>query len=256
MTPQTELHGPQGRTPDRRLPWLGLGAIVLALFLLAAPLVVRQMIARTSSVTHTTAAGEAWPTVPATFAPVTRGGVAQPLRTPAPLAPPEWRKLNHLTTIEFTTSSIVMQERTADYEAFLRSVPMVGDTFLPTLGKDVVTDRLIMKVVGKVQLGVDLAQIANVQVTGSRISLTLPQPAVVAVELLPNQSQIFDRQQIWFLSQYAGLENAALEQARTQLRAEVMANPDFIKLAAEMARLQLTEFLRKAGFTTVEITFK
>ena len=149
-----------------------------------------------------------------------------------------------------------MQERTADYEAFLRSVPMVGDTFLPTLGKDVVTDRLIMKVVGKVQLGVDLAQIANVQVTGSRISLTLPQPAVVAVELLPNQSQIFDRQQIWFLSQYAGLENAALEQARTQLHAEVMANPDFIKLAAEMARLQLTEFLRKAGFTTVEITFK
>ena len=255
MTPQTEIHGPQIRTPDRRLQWLGLGAIVLALFLLAAPLVVRQLLARTSSVAYTNAAGEPWPTVPATFAPVTLGVVAQPLRTLAPLAPPEWRKLNHLTTIEFTTASIVMQERTADYEDFLRSVPMVGDTFLPTLGKDVITDRLIMKVVGKVQLGVDLAQIADVQVTGSRISLRLPQPTVVAVELLPDQSQIFTRQQIWFLSQYAGLENAAFEQARTQLQAEVMANPDFIKLAAEMARLQLTDFLRKAGFTTVEITF-
>lgn len=254
MTPQTEIHEPQSRTPNRRLQWLGLSAIVAALFLLAAPLVVRQVIEHTSSLTRPNAA-EPWPTVPATFVPVTLGVVAQPLRTAAPLAPPEWRKLNHLTTIEFTTASIVMQERTADYEDFLRSVPMVGDTFLPTLGKDVVTDRLIMKVVGKVQLGVDLAQIADVQVTGSRIRLRLPQPTVVAVELLPEQSQIFTRQQIWFLSQYAGLENAALEQARTQLRTEVAANPDFINLAAEMARLQLTEFLRKAGFTTVEITF-
>lgn len=242
------------KAPDRRLQWLGLSAIVAALFLLAAPLVAGQIRNRLSRVTHSTVA-EPWPTVPATFAPLTLGVIAPPLRTPAPLTVPEWRKLNHLTTIEFTTSSIVMQERTADYEEFLRSVPMVGDTFLPTLGKDVVTDRLIMKAVGKVQLGVDLAQVADVEVTGSRISLHLPQPTVVAVELLPEQSQIFTRQQIWFLSQYAGLENAAFEQARTQLRAEVLANPDFIKLAAEMARLQLTEFLRKAGFTTVEITF-
>ena len=254
MTPQPERHGPQDRKPDRRLQWLGLSAIVLALFLLAAPLVVGQLIRRSPSLAHTTAAAEPWPTAPATFAPVILGATA-PRRTVAPLTVPEWRKLNHLTTIEFTTASIVMQERTADYEDFLRSVPMVGDTFLPTLGKDVVTDRLIMKVVGKVQLGIDLAQIADVQVTGSRISLRLPQPTVVAVELLPDQSQIFTRQQIWFLSQYAGLENAAFEQARTQLQAEVMANPDFIKLAAEMARLQLTDFLRKAGFTTVEITF-
>jgi hypothetical protein len=28
-----------------------------------------------------------------------------------------------------------------------------------------------------------------------------------------------------------------------------------MKLAAEFARLQLTEFLQKTGFTTVEITF-
>lgn len=253
MPPQTER---QARTPDRRLQWLGLSAIVLALFLLAAPLVVGQLIRRSPRLAPTTGVAEPWPTAPATFAPVILGAAAPPRRTAAPLTVPEWRKLNHLTTIEFTTSSIVMQERTADYEDLLRSLPVVGDTFLPTLGKDVVTDRLIMKAVGKVQLGVDLAQIDAVQVTGSRISFRLPQPTVVAVELLPDQSQIFTRQQIWFLSQYAGLENAALEQARTQLRSEVAANPDFIKLAAEMARLQLTEFLRKAGFTTVEITFQ
>lgn len=255
LTPQAEKRGAQGQVADRRLQWLGLGAIVLALFLLAAPLVVGQLMKRSSGVARP-AAGEPWPTVPATFAPITLGAAAPPLRTSAPLTVPEWRKLNHLTTIEFTTSSVVMQERTADYEDLLRSLPVVGDTFLPTLGKDVVTDRLIMKAVGKVQLGVDLAQIDAVQVTGSQISFRLPQPTVVAVELLPDQSQLFTRQQIWFLSQYAGLENAALEQARTQLRSEVAANPDFIKLAAEMARLQLTDFLHKAGFTTVEITFQ
>lgn len=255
MTPQLKMYGSQRPMADRRLQWLGLGAVVIALFLLAAPLVVRQVMARTAPLAYTNTVVEPWPTVPATFAPVTLGAVAPLLRTPAPLAVPEWRKLNHLTTIEFTTASIVMQERTADYEGFLRSMPLVGDTFLPTLGKEVVTDRLIMKVVGKVQLGVNLEQIAAVQVTGSRISFRLPQPAIVAVELLPEQSQIFTRQQIWFLSQYAGLENAALEQARTQLQTEVTANQDLMKLAAEMARLQLSEFLRKAGFTTVEITF-
>lgn len=134
MTPQPERHGPQDRKPDRRLQWLGLSAIVLALFLLAAPLVVGQLIRRSPSLAHTTAAAEPWPTAPATFAPVILGATA-PRRTVAPLTVPEWRKLNHLTTIEFTTASIVMQERTADYEDFLRSVPMVGDTFLPTLAK-------------------------------------------------------------------------------------------------------------------------
>lgn len=254
--PHTELRTAQRERSHQRLQWLGLSAIVLALFLLAAPLVMRQVLSRTPALAQPATTNEPWPTAPATFAPLTLGVTAPPLRAPASPTAPEWRKLSHLATIELATSSIVMQERKADYEGVLRSVPVIGDTFIPTLAKDVVTDRLILKAVGRVQLGVDLGQVVDVQVNGSRISLRLPQPTILAVELLPEQSQIFDRQQIWFLSQYSGLETAALEQARTQLRSDVTANPDLLKLAAQMTRLQLTEFLRKTGFTTVEITFK
>ena len=52
------------------------------------------------------------------------------------------------------------------------------------------------------------------------------------------------------------MENAALEQARTQLQSEVAANEEMLRLTADMARMKLTNFLRKAGFTTIEITFR
>ena len=236
----------------RQLQWLGLGAILLGMMILAAPLVLRL----TAPILPMNASQEPWPTAPATFVAPAAPPVEQPVRQPAALSIPEWRALNHLTTIEYTTSSIVMQERTADFEAFLRTVPWVGDTFLPTLGKDVVTDRLVLKAVGKVQLGVAMAQVADVQITGGAIRFSLPQPKVVAVEILPEQSQIFQQQHFWLLSQYADLENAALEQARAQLQSEVAADQAMLRTTAAMARMQLTNFLRKAGFTTVEITFR
>lgn len=245
----------QKRATVQRWQWVGVSAIVLGLLVLAAPLVL-LVTSRLTPVVQPAPAGEVWPTAPATFvAPMPKAPV-EPLRQPATLPAPEWRTLNHLTTIEYTTSSIVMQQRTADFEEFLRTVPWVGDTFLPTLGKDVVTDRLVLKAVGKVQLGVEMAQVADVQITGGTIRFTLPQPKVIAVEILPEQSQIFEQQHFWLLSQYAGMENAALEQARSQLQNEVTANQEMLHLTADMARLQLTKFLRKAGFTTIEITFR
>jgi hypothetical protein len=94
------------------------------------------------------------------------------------------------------------------------------------------------------------------QITGGRIRFTLPQPKVIAVEILPEESQIFEQQHFWLLSQYAGMENAALEQARAQLQSEVAANQAMLGMSADMARLKLANFLRKAGFTTIEITFR
>ena len=157
---------------------------------------------------------------------------------------------------QYTASSIVMQERTADFEEFLRTVPWVGDTFLPALGKDVVTDRLVLKAVGKVQLGVEMAEVADVQINGGAIRFSLPQPKVVTVEILTDQSQIIEQQHFWLLSQYAGLESAALEAARAQLQREVAADQAMLRTTAAMARMQLTNFLRKSGFATVEITFR
>jgi len=235
--------------------WIGVGAILLGLLVLVAPLVF-LFPGRLTTVAQPAPAVEPWPTAPATFVAPAAPPVEESVRQPVALPLPEWHTLNHLTTIEYTTSSIVMQERTADFEEFLRTVPWVGDTFLPSLGKDVVTDRLVLKAVGKVQLGVEMAQVADAQITGGTIRFTLPQPKVIAVEILPEQSQIFEQQHFWLLSQYAGMENAALEQARAQLQSEVTANEEILRMTAEMARLQLTQFLRKAGFTTIEITFR
>ncbi|MEZ4617062.1 MAG: DUF4230 domain-containing protein [Caldilineaceae bacterium] len=93
------------------------------------------------------------------------------------------------------------------------------------------------------------------QINGDAIRFTAPNPRSWSVELLPDRSQIFERQQMLFLSNYTGLETEALEMARQQLRAEVAANPSMMKLAEEYGRLQLTEFLRKLGYSTVDITF-
>jgi hypothetical protein len=109
--------------------------------------------------------------------------------------------------------------------------------------------------VGEVQVGIDLKQVRNVQISGKTIRLTVPEPIVTSVELLPEKSEVYERVNVWLLSQYAGLETSALEQARRQMRDNITNNASMMKLAAKFARLQLTEFLQKTGFTTVEITF-
>ena len=72
---------------------------------------------------------------------------------------------------------------------------------------------------------------SNVKVTGTKISLVAPKPEVISVELLPDQSQIYDSVQVWFLSQYQGLEKDALEKARLQLGDEVADNASMTKMA-------------------------
>ncbi|MCX6050676.1 MAG: DUF4230 domain-containing protein [Chloroflexi bacterium] len=233
---------------------LGLAVLIAVIFVaLVAPFAMRQMKTVLFEPTQATPPPESepWPTPPATYAPPTVVAAASlrtdPTPTPLPTAipAPVWRELNYLTTVEFTTSSVVTTQRTANLE--LGGVRLMDN---------LVTDRLLLKAVGRVQLGVNLGQVSQVKVTGKKISLRLPIPEVTSVELLPEQSQIFDSVQVWFLSQYKGMETEALQQARKQLGDEVADNPSMMEMASEMARLQLTEFLRKTGFETVEITFQ
>lgn len=187
-------------------------------------------------------ASEPWPAAPPTYAPPLPAPIDQsaPPPTPVPLAAPVWQELSYLTSVEFTSATVVQEERTTD---------------LPWLGK-VVSDRLLLKAVGEVQVGIDLKGVRNVQVNGKAIRLTVPEPLVTSVELLPEKSEVYERVNVWLLSQYAGLETSALEQARRQMRDDITNNASMMKLAAEFSRLQLTEFLQKTGFTTVEITFE
>ena len=188
------------------------------------------------------AANEPWPSAPPTYAPPRLAAGNQPDTRPVATAlpAPVWQELSYLTSVEFTTSSVVQEERTTE---------------LPWLG-NVVSDRLLLKAVGEVQVGIDLAQVKDVHITGKTIRFTAPRPMVTSVELLPQQSQIYESATVWLLSQYPGLETAALERARQQMHHEITTNESMMKLAQEFSRLQLIEFLQKAGFSKVEITFE
>lgn len=216
-----------------------LAVIALALVALLFPLTIHPLLQwwqRSAPV-----AQEPWPAAPPTYAPPALAALDQPSAQPVatPLPAPVWQELSYLTSVEFTASTVVQEERTTE-------VPWLGN---------VISDRLLMKVVGEVQVGIDLAQVTNVQIEGKTIRFTVPKPVITSVELLPQQSQIYENVNVWLLSQYPGLETAALERARQQIRHEIATNESMMKLAQEFARLQLVEFLGKAGFSTVEITF-
>ena len=224
-------------------PWRVIALLLITLLLLAflVPLAVRPLLRWWLLPPATSVSADPWPTAPATYvAPTVIAPTEQSLQPiPTPLATPSWRELSYLTVVEFTTSTVAEEKRTME-------VPLLGE---------VTSDRLLLKAVGKVQVSIDLGQVRNVTVGGTKITLTVPKPAVTSVELLPERSQIFESTNVWLLSQYPGLESAALDQARQQMRAEIDDNASMMKLAQEFARLQLTEFLHKTGFSEVEIYF-
>jgi hypothetical protein len=216
---------------------IALAAVILVALL--APYLISPLLrAWTQPVAPVSA--EPWPTAPASYSAPAVAVAVTPRPTLVALPEPTWQELSYLTTVEFTTATVIEEERSAE-------VLMIGN---------LVTDRLLLKAVGEVQVGINLAQVDNVQITGKKIRFVAPKPEVTSVELLPDQSQIYDRQQVLFLSQYSGMETAALEKARIQLRDDIANNASMMKMAQNFARLQLTEFLQKAGFATVEIEFR
>lgn len=202
------------------------------------------------------AIAEAWPTPPkdimassGNVTPISARATAIPAatRTPFPtptqiaLPTPAWRKMNYLTTVKFKASTIVEAERTTD-------ISLMGEV----LG-DITTDRLLLKAVGEVSVGIDLSRISNVKIDGTTIHLKMPAVEVMAVEVLPKESQIYAKSSTIFLSQYEGLESDALDQARRQLRTEVIKNEGLMELTKKTSRLQLTEFLESVGYQNIEI---
>jgi hypothetical protein len=165
-----------------------------------------------------------------------------PTPTPTPLPPPKWSELGDLSSVEYTASTVVERSR-----------PRGGISGV-LLG----TDRVVIMALGKIRAGVDLSKIkpSDVQVTGRSIKIRLPRAQIFTVELLPEASRVFDSQRSWLFSEYEGLELEALDEARRKLREEAERNTTMLEIAETMARLQLIEFLRKAGFEQVEIEFE
>ncbi len=164
-----------------------------------------------------------------------------PAPTSTPVPPPKWSELGKLASIEYTAQTVVERERNR---------PGVGGVLL---GKD----RIVLLAAGRVLMGIDLDKIlpADVQMSGDAITVTLPAIELLAVELLPEQSRIFDSQKSWLFSEYQGLELEAMDEARRKLRDEASRNAQMRRIAESQARLQVMEFLRKAGFRNVTVQF-
>lgn len=161
--------------------------------------------------------------------------------TPTPLPPPKWNALGDLSVIEYTASTVV---------ELSRSRPGISGVLFGA-------DRIVLMAVARIRTGVDLSEIqpSDVQISGRSIRVRVPRAQVLTVELLPEASRVFDSQRSWLFSEYEGLELEALDEARRRLRAEAERNTAMLEIAETMARLQLAEFLRKAGFEQVEIVF-
>ena len=171
-----------------------------------------------------------------------------PTTTPTPrptaLPVPEWKSLGSLASMDYTDSVVV--ER-------IRARSGIGGVLLGN-------DRVVIMAVGRIVLGVDLNKISRSDVkiegeSGTKIVVRVPHASIVAVELLPDRSRIFDSERSWLFSQYEGLEVEALDEAKQKLTDSAKNNTQMLKLAETMARLQLTELVRKAGYSDVTVEF-
>lgn len=159
-----------------------------------------------------------------------------PTPTPTPIVV-SWRELGYLTVVEFTAKTIV--EEKGEWSIW-------G------------TDWVLLEVAGKVQIGVDMAQIrdSDVAVDGTSVEIILPRPTVTSIELIFDQTHAYvDKQKVLF-SDFSDLERQALDKAQTQLRNWIVGEESWMSLAEEMARRRLEGFLRQLGFESIEIVFR
>ena len=165
-----------------------------------------------------------------------------PTATPTSLPVPDWRATGKLTSIEYINTIVIERER-------------------PKTGLGVVIpgqDRIVLQVVGNIHAGIDLNKIkpANVRINGKSIRLVLPHAEIIAVELMPEASRIYEADQTLIFSDYQGLEIEAMDEARQKLRENSAHNLKMLEMAETLARLQLTELLRSLGYEQIEIVFE
>ena len=197
-----------------------------------------------------------WPSVPLTFTPVptataestaTPTQTSTPVPTPTPISLPVWNQIEELGIVSYTLSTDAEAQNFSD---------QVG--LMEWLKNTVGTDRVRIRAVGIVRVGIDLSQIkaSDTATKGKTVSITLPEPKVLGVELLPEKTEVLEQAQRIVLSEYSGLEIAAMSEAKVQLEQLVTNNPSMLDLAKELTQLRLTERLRSFGFSYITIKFR
>ncbi len=210
----------------------------------------------TPTLTANAAAVRLRPTIPPTFTPTPSPTVPAsptatatpsptPTKTPTPAPTPivvDVTALGRLTSVQFKMQTVVSQSRTN--EAWWENI--FGG------------DRVLILAVGNVQAGIDMTAIDtdDITIVNDRITLKIPHATIGSVELLADESAVIDSSQKWAFSEYTGLETEALDAARYQLREWAETEAGVLPVADNLAKLQLTDFLKKLGFKRVTIIFK
>jgi hypothetical protein len=182
-----------------------------------------------------------WPTTAPTFTPIPSPTPAStPTFTPTPAPTPTptpivvgWRELGYLTTSEFT--GVLPVDYTRERQ------------FLPD-------ERILLKVVGRIQTGINLSRVedSDVKINGTSVEVSLPRAEVTSIDLLLEQTEIYNRG--WFPAE--GLETEALDKGRAELEQWAIREGNLLELSEKLGQVQLENFLRKLGFKEIIITFE
>ena len=117
--------------------------------------------------------------------------------------------------------------------------------------------RVLLVAHGVVKAGIDLSQMApgDIQISGKKISLTLPRARITDTYLDDHHTEILDHSTGAFRLFDKDLEQHARQQAVDELRLAASQN-GILNDAAEKGRAQLTILLYQLGFTDINLRSK
>ena len=117
--------------------------------------------------------------------------------------------------------------------------------------------RVLLVAHGVVKAGIDLSQLApgDIQISGKKISLTLPRARITDTYLDDHHTEILDHSTGAFRLFDKDLEQNARQRAVDELRLAASQN-GILNDAAEKGRSQLTILLYQLGFTDINLRSK
>ena len=118
-------------------------------------------------------------------------------------------------------------------------------------------NKVLLLALGVVKAGVNLdkLQASDIQISGAKITMTLPHPVITDYYLDDHYTQILDRSTGLLRAFDKDLEQNARKQAVDELRLLAIDN-HILKDAQDHAQTQLTALFRQIGFTEVEIKLR
>jgi hypothetical protein len=117
--------------------------------------------------------------------------------------------------------------------------------------------RVLLVARGVVKAGIDLSQLGpgDIQISGKKISMTLPRARITDVYLDDRQTQILDHSTGAFRLFDKDLEQSARQRAVDELRLAASEN-GILKNAADMGQSQLKNLFYQLGFTEINLKSK